>query len=263
MSLPRRRLLRHGLRAGLAAPLLSPRRAAEAALAPLVMIDPGHGGIDPGALGLDGTVEKIITLATGFDLRARLLATRRYRVAMTRTADVFVSLGERVALAQKYRASLFMSLHANIFAEPAIRGGSAYTLSAHASDRLAGALAKSENGADRVAGPKFQHVPTQVAEILVSLVQHETMLGSARLAEHVVAALGRVEPLLVRPWRQADFAVLQSVSIPSTLVEMGFLSNPIDAANFQKPAFRASVAGALTGAIDSWFATGGLARVAG
>lgn len=263
MSIGRRRFLRHGVGAGFSVPLALPALRASAASLPLVMIDPGHGGIDPGAIGLDGTVEKIITLATGLDLRDRLLATKRYRVAMTRTRDVFVSLSERVALAQAHHASVFMSLHANIYSERAIRGGSAYTLSAHASDRLAAGLAKSENGADRVAGPKFQNVPSQVADILVSLVQHEIMLGSARLAEHVVAALGRVEPLLVHPWREADFAVLQSVSIPSTLVEMGFLSNPIDAANLQRPVFRATIAGALAGAIAAWFATGGLARVAG
>ncbi|MGC8469173.1 MAG: N-acetylmuramoyl-L-alanine amidase family protein [Acetobacteraceae bacterium] len=263
MLLPRRRLLRHGLRAGLAAPLLLPRRAARAERLRRVMLDPGHGGIDPGALGLDGTVEKVINLATALDLRSRLLATRRYAVGMTRTTDVFVSLGQRVALAQKFDADIFMSMHANIYSNPAIRGGSAYTLSAHASDALAAAMARDENREDRVVGPKLPPVSSQVAGILVSLVKHETMLGSARLAEHVVAALGRVEALLVDPWRQADFAVLQSVSIPSTLVEMGFLSNPIDAANFQKPAFRATIAGALASAIDSWFATGGLARVAG
>jgi N-acetylmuramoyl-L-alanine amidase len=224
---------------------------------PLVMLDPGHGGKDPGAIGLSGTYEKHVALAAAQELRRMLVATRRYRVEMTRARDVFVALEERVAIARRRQAALFVSLHADALSDSTVRGASVYTLNETASDRQTAALAQRENAADRFGTPNFQGTPPEVARILISLVRQETRVGSTRMARNVVQALGREVPLLPNPARHASFMVLKAADIPSVLVEMGFMSNRADEAALRRPAHRAQLAGAMLRAIDGYFAAGG------
>lgn len=224
---------------------------------PLVMLDPGHGGKDPGAIGYSGTYEKNVSLATAFELQRLLEGSGRYRVAMTRTADRFIALEERVARAQEHGAALFVSMHADALHDDAVRGASVYTLAPQASDAQTAQLAQRENSADRFAGPSFRAVSPEVAQILASLVQRETRIGSARLANRLVASLDHSVPMLPNPERHAGFVVLKSADIPSVLVEMGFMSNPRDEAELRQPGHRAMVARAMRDAIDGYFAAAG------
>lgn len=232
----------------------APAHPAGHTAAPLVMLDPGHGGKDPGAIGVSGTFEKHISIMTALELRRQLEATGRYRVALTRSRDVFIPLEQRVAIAQRQGAALFVSMHADAIADHAIRGASVYTLAAHASDAQTAALANSENSADRFGIPHFKAPSPEVASILASLVRRETRADSAVLQHQVVASLGQKVPLLTNPARHAGFVVLQSVEVPSVLVEMGFMSNRADEAALRQPAHRALVATALKGAVERYFA---------
>ena len=222
---------------------------------PLVMLDPGHGGKDPGAIGVSGTYEKHVAFATAQELARQLLASGRYRVAMTREVDDFIPLDDRVDIAQSQGAALFMSIHADALANPAVRGASVYTLATSASDAQTAALAARENSADRYCGMPQAGLSPHVAQILASLVRHETRIGSARLQRRAVSNLGDTVPLLENPARHAAFAVLKAADIPSVLVEMGFMSNPHDEAALRREDHRATVAVALHRAIDDYFVT--------
>lgn len=225
-----------------------------AAPLPLVMLDPGHGGKDPGAIGVSGTYEKHIAIAAAAELQQRLRASGRYRCVMTRTADVFIPLEDRVAIAQGHAAALFVSMHADAIASPAIRGASVYTLADHASDGQTAALAARENSADRYAGPALRGIAPAVQAILADLTREETRTGSSRMARDVVASLAPATRLLVNPSRHAAFKVLTAPDIPSVLVEMGFMSNPADEALLRTAAHRARITTAMLAAIDRHFA---------
>jgi N-acetylmuramoyl-L-alanine amidase len=265
---PRRLLLARGIRASfLLSGTLLPVDAGAAALrsaqhpkvplqpgAKLVMLDPGHGGKDPGAIGISGTYEKHVALAAAIELKRRLEATGRYQVELTRRRDVFIPLEDRVGMAQKHSAALFVSLHADAISDHQVRGASVYTLADTASDQQTEALAQSENSADRFAGAGFVDTSPEVARILASLVRQETRQGSARIAHDVVGQLDRSIPMLANPARHAGFVVLQAADIPSVLVEMGFMSNQKDEAALRRPDHRASVAIAMQRAVDAYFA---------
>src|SRR4051812_48217190 len=207
--------------------------------APLVMLDPGHGGKDPGAIGVSGTYEKQVSLAAAFELKRQLEAGGRYRVALTRGRDTFVPLDERVMKAQVHGAALFVSMHADALSDHSVRGASVYTLATTASDAQTAALAQRENSADRFAGPGWRDTSPEVSRILASLVRQETRVGSARLARGLVGSLDRDLPMLENPERHAGFVVLKAADIPSVLVEMGFMSNPRDEAELRHPEHRA------------------------
>lgn len=244
-----------GAALGLAAQRVMPMRAAAATrpARPLIMIDPGHGGHDPGAIAPDGVFEKTITLSSGFALRQSLLATGRYRVRMTRETDVFVTLEGRVADAVAANADLFIALHCDHLPSPNLRGASIFTLSGNASDGLAAKLANDENSADRFGGPGIKGVSPQVAGILASLETRATRVSAATLAEDIKASFGGVVPLLPDPTRSANFAVLRDPSTPSTLLEMGCLTNPLDERLLTSPSHRKLMAERLTSAIDRYF----------
>ncbi len=222
---------------------------------PIVMLDPGHGGKDPGAIGVSGTYEKHVALATALELRRQLEASGRYRVGLTRLRDVFVPLEERVAQAQGHGAALFVSMHADAVGDHGVRGASVYTLAPTASDRQTAVLAQRENDADRFGGPRFQGAPPAIAQILASLVRQETRQGSARMARSVVSQFGSDVMLLENPSRHAGFVVLKAADIPSVLVEMGFMSNRQDEAALRRPAHRVQVAQAMKRAVDAYFAS--------
>ncbi len=219
------------------------------------MLDPGHGGKDPGAIGVSGTYEKHVAFAAAQELRAQLERSGRCRVALTRSRDMFVPLPERVAMGQRHGAALFVSMHADAVADPRVRGASVYTMAETASDAQTAALARRENSADRF-GPAFRNMPPDVAQILSSLVRQETRQGSARVAHQVVGAMAPELGLLHNPARHAAFAVLRASDVPSVLVEMGFMSNPNDEAALRRVEHRARVAGALRRAVEAWLAAG-------
>ena len=227
---------------------------------PLIMLDPGHGGRDPGAIGLSGTYEKHISLATALELKRQLEAGRRYRVALTRAEDVFIPLDDRVERAQQRGAALFVSMHADALADHSVRGASVYTLAQTASDAQSAALARKENSADRFIGRSWQGTSPEVSQILASLVRRETRTGSVRIARSLVGCLDQELPMLEHPDRHAGFVVLKAADIPSVLVEMGFMSNRRDEAALRRVDHRRLVADAMHRAIEAYFA--GLGTVA-
>jgi N-acetylmuramoyl-L-alanine amidase len=230
-------------------PRSGPRPAPRARL-PLVVLDPGHGGRDPGTIGAGGTLEKRITLAAALELKRVLEAGGRCRVALTRSRDVFVPLGERLEFARRREAALFLSLHAD--SAPGARGASVYTLAETASDAMSAALAQRENRADRAGGLRLPSVPPEVQRILLSLMRQETRRGADRIARLAVAALAGEVPLLPNTHRRAGFVVLKAPDVPSALVEMGFLSHPADEAALNRPAHRAVLAAALAEAVHGF-----------
>ena len=228
---------------------------------PLVMLDPGHGGKDPGAVGISGTYEKHVSLATALELRRQLLSTGHYRVELTRTNDTFIPLDDRVYRAQKRGAALFVSMHADALSDHTVRGASVYTLAPTASDAQTAALARRENSADRFIGRQWQGTSPEVSRILASLVRQETRSGSVRLARDLVGSLDQDLPMLQNPDRHAGFVVLKAADIPSVLVEMGFMSNARDEAALRRPEHRKLVAQSMHRAVDAYFI--GIGHMAG
>ena len=234
-----------------AVPILRP----EPQTLPLVYIDPGHGGADPGTIGSDGVYEKNITLGIAVELQRQLIASGRYRAKLTRYGDQYVPLRPRFEMARDEHADLFISLHVNsaLFGNP--RGLSVYTLSETGSDSEADALAAKENKADLIAGVDLTNQTKAVTSILIDLAQRESKNLSARFAELLVHELGQVSPLLVNSHRFAGFAVLKAPDIASVLIELGYLTNAQDEALLLSQAHRAKLAAAMLRAIDDYFTT--------
>ncbi len=231
-----------------------PAARPRAAQLPMIVLDPGHGGRDPGAIGISGTHEKTVVLAVAQELKRQLMASRKYRVELTRTRDVFVPLESRVAFAQRKGAALFISMHADAIEDgPSVRGASVYTLSGRASDAQSAALARRENRVNRLGGQGFEDYPPEVARILASLVRRETITGSSTIQRQMVSSLDNDLPMLPNPGRHAAFAVLKAPDIPSILVEMGFMSNRQDEAALRRPDHRRRVATAMSRAVNTWF----------
>jgi N-acetylmuramoyl-L-alanine amidase len=220
---------------------------------PLIVIDPGHGGQDPGAIAGNGTYEKDITLAMARELRRQLLATKRYRVVLTRDKDIFIPLRDRAAVARDNDAHLFISLHADSIARKQVRGLSIYTLSEKASDREAETLAQRENQADAFGGLDLSAQTAQVANILINLSQREKMNQSRRFASLVLSNLDKNIAVLPLPLRSAGFGVLTAPDVPSVLVEMGYLSHEKDAKLLTTDAHRRRMAASLVRAVDGYF----------
>jgi len=224
---------------------------------PTVVIDPGHGGVDPGAISPEGVHEKDIVLETAMEFARALTARRNYRVVLTRSTDEFLPLRERVDRARAWKADLFLSIHADALPDTEMCGLSVFTLSAQASDREAAALASSENLADLVGGVKLSRQPRDVGNILLDLTRRQTGNLSITLARKLVDQLGRDVVLLERPQRSADFAVLTAPDIPSALVELGCLSNPAEERLLQQRAYQQKIARGFVRAVESFFAARG------
>ena len=221
---------------------------------PLIVLDPGHGGPDPGAVGVGGLHEKDITLAAAREAKRQLEATGRYRVRLTRDRDVFIPLRERVGIAREAEADLFISLHADSIGSGEMRGLSIYTLSDKASDREAEMLAAKENRADAIAGLDLSGENALVASILIDLAQRDTMNHSKRFAKFALENIGREIKLIPsKPHRQAGFAVLTAPDIPSALIEMGYLSSRQDANLLVSADHREKLGRALSRTIDAYF----------
>ncbi|RIY03730.1 N-acetylmuramoyl-L-alanine amidase [Aureimonas flava] len=195
----------------------------------VVVLDPGHGGIDRGATGENGTEEKAVNLAFGMALRDALARYPGVKVLMTREDDTFIPLNERAAIARRANANLMVSLHADSIRYKDLRGATVYTLSEKASDSLSRELADVENSADRFAGPEWDQDAPEIHDILVDLVRRETEGLSEHFAVRLVADLRDGEIRLINnPKRSAGFRVLRAPDVPSILLEMGYLSNPED-----------------------------------
>lgn len=219
----------------------------------LIVIDPGHGGVDPGAMSRSGVWEKHIVLAFARELRQSLLATGKFRVRLTRDRDVFIRLRDRIAIARRAGADLFISVHADSIGNSRVRGTSVYTLSERASDKEAGALARKENKSDLIAGVDLDDQSNDVVNILIDLAQRETMNESAVFARKLVDELGKTRKLLRNTHRFAGFAVLKAPDIPSVLVELGYLSNRSDEKMLRNPRQRKRMAAAMSAAVKRYF----------
>jgi len=219
---------------------------------PLIVIDPGHGGIDPGALGSNAK-EKAVTLAVAKQLRQQLLATGRFRVVLTRDKDVFVPLRDRFKIARDKNADLFISLHADSNPSGKARGASVYTLSDKASDAEAEALAAKENKSDVIAGVDLSKENQTVTGILIDLAQRETINMSSRFASILVNDLQNDTLMLNNSHRFAGFAVLKAPDVPSVLLEMGYLSSSADEQLLTSARHQKKLAAAVTRAIENYF----------
>ncbi len=227
---------------------------------PIIVVDPGHGGIDTGAHGGGGVLEKDVTLAFGKTLGKLLEATGRYRVIYTRQDDFYISLGERVAIARRNNADLFVSIHANSFPGDSVRGAIVYTASDKASDKMAAALANTENELDALAGVDVNAADSgDVMSILNDLTLRETRNFGVVFARNLVKELGKSTRLFKVPHQEAAFKVLEAPDVPSALVELGYLTNPNDAKLMVTEAWQDKTAGSMVNAIDDYFRT----RIAG
>ncbi len=219
----------------------------------IVVIDPGHGGVDPGTIGVNGFYEKHITLAMARELKKRLERGGLFKVLLTRTRDVFVKLRNRVDFARAAGADLFVSIHADAIKNRKTRGLSVYTLSETASDKEAAALAEQENKADLIAGVNSTENTPEITGILIDLTRRETMNQSARFAASMVTQLRRKTRVLRNTHRFAGFAVLKAPDVPSILIELGFLSNRADEKALRSKAYRRKLADGMVRAITGYF----------
>jgi N-acetylmuramoyl-L-alanine amidase len=227
-------------------------RKALSSVRPLVVIDPGHGGKDPGAIGWKGVREKDLVLRFALDLR-RMLEKAGYRVRMTRSSDRFLTLAERVEFARRHDAHLFISIHADKFRTGTAQGLAVYTLSEEASDAEAAELARSENAADIIDGVDLGAGMEAVRDILIDLALRETKNQSVHFARLLTRAVRPAARLRPRPVRSANFRVLRNPEVPAVLVELGYVSNPRDVRNMQSRAWRRRLAAALARAVDRYF----------
>ncbi len=224
---------------------------------PVIIIDAGHGGVDPGAVGRRGTAEKTVVLEFAKTLRRKLQATGRYRVFMTRSTDTFVKLHDRVKFAREHNGDLFIAVHADAIGSrrATVRGATVYTLSDRASDKEAAALAARENKADLIAGVDLATQNGDVTGILIDLAQRATNKSSVAFAKMVVKRLDSATRLTRVPHRQAGFRVLKAPDIPSILLELGYISNRQDEALLLSKKWRDKVSAALVKAVGQFFST--------
>jgi N-acetylmuramoyl-L-alanine amidase len=224
---------------------------------PLIVLDPGHGGIDSGTIAPTGDTEKTIVLEFAHELRQKLEKTGKYRVMMTRSDDRFVPLAERVQLARLHQAALFLSIHADALAhrDSEARGASIYTLSETASDGEAARLAEAENRADVIAGVDLSAEPNDVADILIDLAHRETKAFSANLAHALVKELKLSSRLHKHPLKSAGFRVLKAPDVPSALIELGYVSSSQDLKYLLSDTWRSHATDSIVQAIATYFAT--------
>jgi N-acetylmuramoyl-L-alanine amidase len=218
-----------------------------------VVIDAGHGGHDPGAIGYSGVYEKNITLAAAKELKRQLDKEGKYKVFLTRNTDIFIPLRDRVKIARKYNADLFISLHADSASNRSAKGLSVYTLSETASDKEAEALAERENKVDIIAGVNMFEQSKEVNDVLISLAQRETRNRSSEFARCIELEMRKSVQLISNTHRFAGFAVLKAPDVPAVLLEMGYLSNRTEEANLRTPAYRKKLGEAAARAIDRYF----------
>jgi N-acetylmuramoyl-L-alanine amidase len=222
---------------------------------PLVVLDPGHGGIDTGTKGPNGQMEKDIVLDFAKRLREKIETAGKYRVLLTRSDDTFVPLAERVRFAREASAALFISIHADSLPrrEGDTQGATVYTLSETATDPAAARLAEQENRADVIAGVDLKEQPDDVAGILIDLAQRETKTFSVQFANKLVGTIKQTARLHKDPIKSAGFRVLRAPDVPSVLVELGYVSNKEDLQSLSSDSWRDRTANAMASAVDGYF----------
>lgn len=221
-----------------------------------VVLDPGHGGEDPGAVGAAGSYEKNVTLSIARRLKRKIDAEPNMRAVLTRDGDYFVPLGQRVARARKVNADLFVSIHADAFVKPEANGSSVYVLSERgASSSAARWLAQKENDADLVGGVNLARQDGHIARTLLDLSQTATINDSLKLGRAMLGEIGGINRLHKRDVEQAGFAVLKAPDIPSVLVETAFISNPQEERRLNDQAYQDKMATALLRGIKRYFDT--------
>jgi N-acetylmuramoyl-L-alanine amidase len=224
---------------------------------PVVVIDPGHGGVDNGTQAGGGDImEKNLVLGFGLALRDRIEKSGKYRVVMTRTDDTFIPLGDRVKIARNESAALFVSIHADALprGEGDAQGATIYTLSDKASDSEAERLADAENKSDAIGGVSLADEPTEVADILIDLVQRETKTFSNRFARVLMGEMKNTVRMHKHPLKSAGFRVLKAPDVPSVLVELGYVSNKGDLEHLVSENWRNRTVGSIAQAIDTFLA---------
>lgn len=217
-----------------------------------IVIDAGHGGIDSGARGVAGALEKDVTLTFATELKDTLEKLDVFRVRMTRDDDTFLRLDERVRIARQHGANLFISVHADTIRYKGVRGATVYTVSDQASDAEAAALAARENLSDELAGLSIEDENHEVSDILMDLIRRETQSFSVRFARTLVGSLSDEIELIKNPHRHAGFRVLRAPDVPSVLLELGYLSNKDDEKQLLDPAWRLKAIDSVTAAIRSF-----------
>jgi N-acetylmuramoyl-L-alanine amidase len=222
---------------------------------PLIVLDPGHGGIDTGTKGPNGQMEKDIVLDFAKRLREKIETAGKYRVLLTRSDDTFVPLAERVRFAREAGAALFISIHADSLPrrEGDTQGATVYTLSETATDPAAARLAEQENRADVIAGVDLKDQPDDVAGILIDLAQRETKTFSVQFASKLVGIMKQTTRLHKDPLKSAGFRVLRAPDVPSVLVELGYVSNKEDLQSLSSDSWRDRTANVMASAIDGYF----------
>ena len=232
-----------------------PKPAAPPDRRPVVVIDPGHGGIDNGTQA-SGESEKNLVLGFGLALRDRIEKNGKYRVVMTRTDDTFIPLADRVRIARNQSAALFVSIHADALPrhEGDAQGATIYTLSDRASDAEAERLAEAENKADAIGGVNLTEEPTDVADILIDLAQRETRTFSHRFARLLMGEMKNTVRMHKHPLKSAGFRVLKAPDVPSVLIELGYVSNKGDLEHLVSENWRSRTVGSMAQAIDGFFA---------
>jgi N-acetylmuramoyl-L-alanine amidase len=222
---------------------------------PLIVLDPGHGGIDNGTQAA-GEMEKNLVLGFGLALRDRIEKSGKYRVVMTRTDDTFIPLNDRVKVARNGSAALFVSIHADALPrrEGDAQGATIYTLSDKASDAEAERLAETENKSDAIGGVNLTDEPTEVADILIDLAQRETKTFSNRFARLLMGEMKTTARMHKHPLKSAGFRVLKAPDVPSVLVELGYVSNKGDLEHLVSENWRTKTVGSMAQAIDAFFA---------
>ena len=234
-------------------PRIKPRRSGGKTAKPVVVIDPGHGGVDPGTIGRKGSREKKVVLAFARSLRQKLQKTGLFQVFMTRNKDIFIPLRTRVDMARRRHADLFISIHADALRNQTVRGATIYTLSEKSSDAEAAALAAKENRSDIIAGVDLEDAPDELAGIFIDLAQREAKNESIKFARSATTRLRRIIRMNKNPHRFAGFRVLKSPDFPSVLIELGYLSNARDEKLLNSGRWRERTASAIAEAVRRYF----------
>lgn len=235
-------------------PVVKPKAPRPPGTVTTIIIDPGHGGDDPGATSLSGVNEKELTLRYAQTIKKTFEKTGRYEVILTRTNDTYIRLRDRILLARNKGGQLFISLHADSHPSREMRGLSVYTLSGEGTDKEAELLAQRENRSDIIGGMDLSDTAPDVAGILIDLAQRETNNRSNRFAELLVKALSENDlPVVRNAHRSAGFAVLKAPDIPSVLLEMGYLSNMQDERMLRSAEHEKKMAAYIVKAVDSYF----------
>jgi N-acetylmuramoyl-L-alanine amidase len=220
---------------------------------PVIILDPGHGGIDPGALSRKGTKEKDVVFAFAQALKAALTERGNYDVRLTRDEDVFLPLAKRVEIARKANADLFIAIHADTVRGPTARGLTLYTVSEKASDAEAAELADKENRADIIGGIDLETENQEVTDILIDLAQRESKNHAVLFSKKALTRLKSQTLMTGKPMRSAGFFVLKAPDVPSVLVELGYLSSKQDEGLLTSPAWHKKIAKAFASAVDTYF----------